>query len=103
MREAAGRAPAATPLRPRQTAARPGPVAAAAPRAAERRHGGIMPGFLASVALAAAALAVYVSADAIERRAPAAAPALAAYVAGTDAARTWIELFFLRGSPGLTG
>lgn len=86
--KAGARATAATPLRPRQAATRP---VAAAPRPAERRQERVAPGFLAAVALAAAALAVYLFADAIERRAPAVAPALAAYVAGTDAARTWIE------------
>jgi predicted Zn finger-like uncharacterized protein len=84
---------APTPLRPR--AAEPG-VPAPAPRPTPaaagpaRRRGGAA-GFLLALALAAAAGALYLRAEEIASRLPAAEPALAAYAERVDAARVWIE------------
>lgn len=52
---------------------------------------GFLPGLLLPVVLASAGLGVYLRAEDLQARAPAAGPALNAYVAGVDAARGWIE------------
>jgi predicted Zn finger-like uncharacterized protein len=82
-------AAAATPLRPRPGAERPFPAPPPTPDPARGRGG--TTGFLLSLALAAAGLGAYLGADALAARAPAAAPALAAYVERIDAARVWFE------------
>lgn len=88
-------AAATTPLRPRAPVERPSPVQppapVGAPPATAQPRGSAALGFLAAGALAGAALALYLRADAVAAQAPAAAPALAAYSDAVDEGRFWIE------------
>jgi predicted Zn finger-like uncharacterized protein len=82
---------ATTPLRPRARGAEEPPAVRAPDRAAPPRRSGAAAGAFVALTLAAAGLGVYLRADDLATRAPAAAPALARYVDGVDAARDWVE------------